>query len=60
MFIYQKIMKYLQKKKMNLIKRTKVKKKEIKIKEKPIKIIIDTDIRTDLDDGLELLYVLHN
>ena len=46
--------------KINSIKKTKVTAIEIPIKEYPVKVIIDTDIGTDLDDGLALLYALHN
>ena len=46
--------------KINSIKKTKVTPIEIPIKEYPVKVIIDTDIGTDLDDGLALLYALHN
>jgi hypothetical protein len=45
---------------IQLIKNTKVTLKEIPLKEKPIKVIIDTDIGTDLDDALALLFALHN
>lgn len=46
--------------KINSINSTKVNPIEIPIKESPVKVIIDTDIGTDLDDGLALLYALHN
>jgi len=46
--------------KLNSIKKTKVTPIEIPIKKYPIKAIIDTDLGTDLDDGLALLYALHD
>ena len=47
-------------KRLNSIKKTKVTPIEIPIKKYPIKVIIDTDLGTDLDDGLALLYALHD
>ena len=45
--------------KFNSIKPTKVSFKEIPKKKFPVKVLIDTDLGTDLDDALAILYALN-